>query len=111
MLYKVSIQALSFDAVIGILEHERQKAQALIINCDFAYEYKSDFINYAIVADLIEKIMKKEAFFLLEEALEYLIQVLHKKFPEIKKIKLEITKPNILEHAKVSVTLKKRFLQ
>lgn len=110
MLFKVSIRALTFEAIIGILDAERTTPQTVNINCNFDYEYQEDFVNYADVAQTIEKCVKEEKFELLETAITFLIPLIHKRFPQIIKIYLEIEKPNILDNAKVSVAKEERFL-
>jgi len=99
----IFIENLQFKTIIGILDFERVSPQDVIINLTIEYHYEDTFINYAEVADCIKKIMQKEKFLLLEEALQYLSAKLKKNFPTIEKLFLKITKPSILPDCSVSV--------
>ena len=102
---KVKITNLKFKCIIGILPKERIKKQKIIINTSFKYNFKNDvFINYAEVTSDIESIMKENKFKLIEDALKYLNKFLYNKY-EIKKLKIEIIKPTILDNCDVSVSI------
>lgn len=104
---RVEIKELEFKCIIGILKEERVKKQRVLIDVSFDYTYdkkERDFVDYAEVAKTIEKIMKKEKFFLIEEALLKLKKDLKEKF-FIENLSLNITKPDILHNCRVSVAL------
>jgi len=103
----ISIKNLSFKAILGILDFERNNPQSIEIDCEIKYSYKkeeSDFIDYIEAASFIETTMKSEKFFLIEDAIERLFQLLKVKFPQIKSIKLTISKPNVMPNCRVSVS-------
>lgn len=103
---KVYIQNLTFDTIIGILDFERTTPQKVIVNISFKYKFNKhtkDFVNYAEVASLIEKLMKEKQYLLIEDAILDIRKNLKVIF-NIKKIKLKITKPNILTNCTVSVS-------
>ena len=103
---RVYIENLTFDTIIGILDFERTTPQQVIINLSFKYNFdknSKDFVNYAEVATLIEKLMKEKQYLLIEEAIIDIKSTLKQTF-NIKKINLKITKPNILSNTKVSVS-------
>jgi 7,8-dihydroneopterin aldolase/epimerase/oxygenase len=101
---KILIENLTFNTIIGILEHERTTAQKVHIDCTIEYPYShGHFINYAEVAETIEMTMHKEQFELIETALEVLSATLKNQFPLIKELSLTIRKPNILPHCSVGV--------
>jgi 7,8-dihydroneopterin aldolase/epimerase/oxygenase len=101
---RVYIEDLTFKCIIGILDFERVKKQKVIINLYFDYEFKDDkFINYAEVSSLIKKIMKKEKFELLEDAILTIEKRLTSKY-EIKNLNLKISKPTILKDCVVSLS-------
>lgn len=101
---RVYIEDLTFKCIIGILDFERVKKQKVIINLYFDYEFKDDkFINYAEVSSLIKKIMKKEKFELLEDAILTIESKLTSKY-EIKNLNLKISKPTILKDCVVSLS-------
>lgn len=100
---KIEISTLTFKAIIGILDFERIKKQKIIINLSFEYNFPNDdFINYAEVANLVEKTIKKEKFLLLEDAILHLENLLNKTY-NITNLKIKISKPNILKNCIVSL--------
>lgn len=100
---KIEISNLTFKCIIGILDFERIKKQKVMIDLSFEYEFSKDnFINYADVANLVEKTMKKEKFLLLEDAILYLERLLNKTYT-ITNLKIKISKPNILKNCVVSL--------
>jgi len=105
----IYVEDLKFQCILGILDFERMIPQDVIINLTLKYKFKDEFINYALVAKLIESKMKKKKFFLIEDALANLSKNLKKEFPQIKKINLKITKPSIMPNCTVSVCKKYKF--
>ena len=102
----IEIKDLTFKCIIGILPKERVKKQKVVVNLSFDYVYKKDnFIDYSKITKLIVTIMKKQKFFLIEEALLY-IEKLLKKSHNIENLKIKITKPTILKNCQVSVSKK-----
>ncbi|MEA3498543.1 MAG: dihydroneopterin aldolase [Campylobacterota bacterium] len=103
---KVFIEDLSFKVIIGILPFERIKKQKVIIDISFEYIFKKDskeFIDYSEVVKLVKKIMKKEKFELIEDAILTLEKVIYKKF-NLTNLQIKITKPTILKDCVVSVS-------
>ncbi|WP_044416404.1 dihydroneopterin aldolase [Halarcobacter anaerophilus] len=101
---KISINNLTFYCIIGILDFERDKEQKVLIDISFKYKYKdsSSFIDYSKIALDIENIMKEQKFELIEEAILFIKNFLKKSYP-IKKLKIKISKPNILNNCIVSI--------
>ncbi len=107
---KIYVENLTFDAIIGILPEERITPQKVIVNVELNYEYKKGiFINYAILAQLIENNIKQKQYELIEDALLALHVEIKSKFSQISSIKLKISKPTILAHADVSVESKVNY--
>lgn len=101
---KISIENLEFVTILGILESERLTPQKVSITCTIEYTYtQNGFINYAEVAMLIQETMISEKFFLIEEALEFLSNVLKKTFSLIRELTISIRKPDILSNCTVGV--------
>ncbi|RXJ84516.1 dihydroneopterin aldolase [Arcobacter cloacae] len=101
---KIEISNLTFKCIIGILENERIKKQKVMIDLSFEYEFSKDnFINYADVANLVEKTMKKEKFLLLEDAILHLKTLLNNSY-KISNLYIKISKPNILKDCVVSLS-------
>jgi dihydroneopterin aldolase len=100
---KVKIKNLTFNTIIGILLHERTQEQQVIVDCSFTYHYTNgNFVDYSQIAQNIKVLMKEKQFELLEEAVLYIKNYLKQNY-KIKKIKLKIAKPAILEDCVVSV--------
>ena len=103
---KVSIDKLAFKTIIGILPFERVNKQKVILDISFKYDFtkgQKDFIDYSHVANMAKMIMKKEKFLLIEDAILYLHRALSSEF-QISKLKIKITKPDILKNCTVSVS-------
>ncbi|WP_201352565.1 dihydroneopterin aldolase [Hydrogenimonas urashimensis] len=108
---RIRIESLSFEAVLGILAHERTTPQRILVDATIDYSYTPEsFIDYAKVAKHIEKVMQEGAFHLIEEALETLFSTLKKNFPKIETIKITICKPDILPNCRVCVEDFRSFL-
>ena len=106
----IYIENLTFNAIIGILPEERKIPQKVVLNVELDYEYKKGiFINYAILAQLIENNVKQKQYELIEDALLALFVVIKNKFSQISSIKLKISKPTILDKCDVSVESKVNY--
>ena len=103
----IHIEALNIIAIIGILDFERTTAQQIFVDAQIDYLYKKDiFINYAEVITLIETCLVEEKYALLEDALNDIQQKILNTYPQILRLTLKITKPNIIKNAKVALSLK-----
>lgn len=103
----VSIDGLTFKTIIGILPFERKIKQKVVLDISFSYIFsknQKDFVDYSHVAKMAEKIIKKEKFLLIEDALLFLEKSLTKEF-KIENLKIKISKPDILKNCKVSVAI------
>ena len=102
-MFKIGIKKLEFDAVIGILEEERKHPQKVVVDCKISYKKDKAFLDYAKIADFIQRFIQEKQFFLIEDALTEVTKSLQNSYPSIKKINLKIIKPNILDNCEVSV--------
>ena len=101
----IYIEDLKFQAILGILNFEREKPQEIIVNLTINYTFdNANFINYATVANLIEMTMQEQKFLLIEEAINTLSHTLKEAFPTIESLELKITKPTIIQNTIVSVS-------
>ncbi|RXJ99309.1 dihydroneopterin aldolase [Arcobacter sp. CECT 8986] len=101
---QIKIKNLTFKCIIGILPFEREKKQSVIINCKIKYNYKkNNFIDYSKITQDIENIMKKREFELIEDAILELRRHIFDTY-KIKKLKLSICKPHIINNCEVSVS-------
>jgi len=102
---KIKIKNLDFKCIIGILPFERENEQRVIINLSFKYKFKNNvFINYADIVNYVETTLKNKKFELIEDALLHLQKNLNVNY-QIKKLKLSIAKPDIIDNCEVSVTI------
>ena len=103
----IYIKDLTFYAILGILKEERKKPQKIVVNAKIKYYYTHNyFIDYAEVSKLIKSTIIEGEFLLIEEALEKLLEKIHENFPKIDKIKLKISKPDILQNCEVGAKIK-----
>ncbi|TDF38386.1 dihydroneopterin aldolase [Alteromonadaceae bacterium M269] len=112
----ISIQGLSVQTVIGVYDWERVESRELLIDvvfsCDLQQASETDdvlhTIDYAEVADCIQRVASESQFQLLEALAGALFKALFKRFPA-SHIVLTIHKPNILPDAKdVAITMKRQ---
>lgn len=104
-LYNIHIEQLSFKTIIGILDFERKEKQRVIVEFSSAYDKEKEFVDYGYVAKKIKKMMKKNKYFLIEDAIQDIHHKMSKKFKTLKNINIKITKPNILKSCIVGVSL------
>jgi len=107
---KIHIEDLKFQSILGILDFERINPQNIIVQAEITYEFKTEYINYALVVDLIKISMIENKYLLVEDALQEISNILKKKFPTISSLSLKITKPSILPDCRVSVSNTTTFI-
>lgn len=100
----IEIKDLEFETIIGILDFERITKQKVRINCSIEYSYDKQFLDYALVAQHIERQMNDKEFALIEEALLSLKSSLKAEFFLISTLFLKISKPDILANCEVSLS-------
>jgi dihydroneopterin aldolase len=104
-MLKVNINDLTFLCIIGILPKERLEVQRVIVDISFEYFYNDDgsnFIDYSEISSYAQKTLEEEKFQLIEDAILYIRKYLKANY-EIKKLKVKITKPDIISNCVVSV--------
>ena len=101
----IHIESLEINAIIGLLDFEREHEQRIIIDLEAVYAYSNQsFIDYAELVEMIELRIKKERFLLLEEALMDLKTEIVEFYPAISSLKIKISKPDILKNCMVSLS-------
>ncbi len=105
MPYTIFIEELKLEAIIGVLDFEREKAQPLTAECEILYEREEDdaVVDYAQVAELIVSMLQKGQYFLLEDALAEIVEAIKATYPIISAIRLKMCKPQILANCNVCV--------
>ncbi len=101
----IHIESLQVDAIIGLLDFERELEQQVCIDLKAIYTYdQKSFIDYAELAELIENQIKKSRYTLLEDALLGLKIIIAETYPTIETLKLKIAKPDILKNCRVALS-------
>ncbi len=107
---EIFIKNFTIKTIIGILPQERITPQNVKMNIKINYEYKKDrYLDYALVSNLIENTFYEKKFMLLEDAAIYICNILKEKFTNIKKIKIKLSKPDILDNCTVGVNFTKTY--
>ena len=80
-MYTIYIENLKTEAIIGILDFEREKPQQIIAECKIDYTREGEkFIDYSIVVGMIEEILITGQYFLIEDALDDIILAIKNTF-------------------------------
>ena len=108
-MYRILIEDLTFKAIIGLLEKERNEEQIVVVNVKIDYEDKKNYIDYAKVCDLIIKIIQEGKFLLIEDAIDKIEKELKNRFLSMKSLYLSIKKPEILKNALVGVEILRKY--
>jgi len=106
---KIVIENLEFYAVIGLLEFEKNLPQKVVMNFCIEYDYKNGYIDYAQIVNFSKNFIKKGKFEIIEDALILLSKNLKLNFPQIKKLKISLKKPQILPDCIVGVEYIKEY--
>jgi len=108
-MYTILIEDLSFNAILGLLEKERNQEQLVVVNAKIDYEDKQNYIDYAEVCELIQNIITEGEFKLIEDAIDKIENELKSRFPQMKKLYLSVKKPEILKNALVGVKILRKY--
>ena len=106
----IHIEGFEFDAIIGLLDFERDKPQRVIVDLEASYDYTDgNFINYADITSLLQAEIQQKQYKLLEEALLGTQILLCKHYVHIKTLKIKISKPDILPNCRVALSSSWKF--
>lgn len=104
-MYKIHIEDLTINTIIGILDFERVSKQRVIVNLEIIYDYKDkSFIDYSLVIERVKELFYKNNYRLLEEAIESIGSNLISLYPKITSLYIKISKPDIIKNASVSLS-------
>jgi len=100
---RIEITGLRLPALIGILQHERQHRQDVIVHLTLFTDTKTaarsdaiaDTIDYSKVTDRVAEFVKASEFFLLERLAEEISDLVLRDFP-VPKLQLRIEKPDAI---------------
>ena len=107
--YSIVIEDLTFKAILGILEKERNQEQIIVVNVKIEYEDKKNYVDYAKVCDMIQNKIINGKYNLVEDAIDDVEEMLEKEFPQMKSLYLSIKKPEILKNALVGVEILRNY--
>ena len=100
------IEQLEFDAIIGLLDFERDRPQRVRVDLTVTYDYRpGKYLDYAEMVEAIKTHIITQKYTLLEEALEGLHTTLTHTFPAIETLHITIAKPDILSDCIVSLSV------
>lgn len=107
--YTIIIEDLTFRAILGLLEKERNEEQIVVVNIKIDYEDKKNYIDYAKVCEMVQNKIIKEKYELIEDGVDEIEEMLKKEFPQMKSLFLSIKKPEILKNALVGVEILRKY--
>jgi dihydroneopterin aldolase len=104
-LYEILIEDLELDIIIGILDFERKNRQKVVVNVKIEYQYKKEsFIDYVDIINIIETLLLKNRYYLLEDAILEIGDNILDRYLNIKSLYLKIVKPDIIKNGTVGVS-------
>lgn len=102
----VLIENLKLKTIIGMLEFERTTTQMIKIDAKFQAH---EFIDYALVCEILENEFNKNKFVKVEDALNYFCNFFKKKYSTINYFSMKIIKKEILQNADVGAMIEEIF--
>lgn len=104
----VHIHNLVFETILGILEFERLKPQKISVNVDLFYTELPNkaYLDYMEIQEIIQNTMREKQYFLIEDALKDLSQILKTRYKEITELFLKISKLEISPNSQVGASVK-----
>ncbi|MUU80163.1 FolB domain-containing protein [Helicobacter pylori] len=104
----VHIHNLVFETILGILEFERLKPQKISVNLDLFYTELPNkaYLDYMEIQEIIQNTMREKQYFLIEDALKDLSQILKMRYSEISELYLKISKLEISPNSQVGASVK-----
>jgi len=107
----IHIKALTFDAIIGLLEYERHNTQRISLNIDIEYNYQDKaYIDYAVIVKEVEDMVVDAGYYLLEEAIEAIESyIVHHHKSLLQSLSIEIQKLDIFDNCVVALSKVKKF--
>lgn len=106
---RLHIVDLSFSAIVGILDHEREAPQNLLVNATMEVDFgkaknigskMDEGLDYAKMAEYLTTRIQAGEFGLLEDLLDTVGRQAFEAFPELISLELRVDKPDILESCK-----------
>ncbi len=108
-VFSINIKDLTLEVIIGVLEDERKNRQKIILNATIEYDMNEHFLDYTQAVEAIVNLLEYKMYDTLENALEGICKALKLDFPEIKSIKMSISKPTVYKNCLVGVEILKKY--
>ncbi len=108
-VFSINIKDLTLEVIIGVLEDERKNRQKIILNATIEYDMNEHFLDYTQAVEAIVNLLEYKMYDTLENALEGICKALKLDFPEIKSIKMGISKPTVYKNCLVGVEILKKY--
>ena len=108
-LFNINIKDLTLEVIIGVLEEERKNRQKIIINATIEYDMDEHFLDYTQAVEAIINLLEYKMYDTLENALDGICKALKLDFPEIKSIKMSISKPAVYKNCLIGVEILKKY--
>jgi dihydroneopterin aldolase len=108
-MYTIVIEELTFKAILGLLEKERNEEQLVVVDCKISYLDKVKYIDYSKVCDVIQNMIIENKYTLIEDAVDDIEKKLKEMFPQMEELYLKVTKPEILKNALVGVEILRKY--
>jgi 7,8-dihydroneopterin aldolase/epimerase/oxygenase len=107
MVGTTGLQGLQVDCIVGIYAHERQTRQFVIMDIELDYDFAdaaasdaiADAVDYDGVAAGITELVQRRAFQLIETMAEETAEMLLDRLPQVRRVHLEIRKPDAVPAA------------
>lgn len=101
MIGTTGLQGLRVECIVGIHPHERETRQSVILDIELDYDFAPaaavDAIGHAVdytgVASQVAELAERRQFQLIETMAEEAAALLFLRFPQVRRIGLEIRKP------------------
>lgn len=101
MIGTTGLQGLRVECIVGIHRHERETRQSVILDIEMDYDFAAasaseaigDAVDYAGVASQVTELAERRGFQLIETMAEEMAALVLARFPQVRRVRLEIRKP------------------
>jgi dihydroneopterin aldolase len=108
-LTEITLRGLRFFAFVGILPHERDRAQPIEVDITVTLTAAKGVVDYAKVYDAVSGVLEDGAIDFMEQVAERVIESTFAISERIHRVRVAVRKPHValggpLEYAEVVVT-------
>ena len=110
MMGTAGLKHLRVECVVGISEHERAKAQPVVMDIEVDYDFTAaagsdaigDAVDYDSIAAAVAELVQRRGFHLIETMAEETAAMLLGALTSVRTVRLEIRKPEAVPAAACS---------